>query len=44
MTEFTGDVGGAGHRALTSEQVIADDADLRAGRAGGPGRGQSGIA
>ena len=31
MTEFTGDVGGAGHRALTSEQVIADAADLRAG-------------
>jgi GAF domain-containing protein len=31
MTEFTGDVGGAGDRALTSEQVIADDADLRAG-------------
>jgi GAF domain-containing protein len=31
MTEFTGDVGGAGHPALTSEQVIADDADLRAG-------------
>ena len=31
MTEFTGDVGGAGHRALTSEQVIADDADLQAG-------------
>jgi GAF domain-containing protein len=31
MTEFTGDAGGLGHRALTSEQVIADDADLRAG-------------
>jgi hypothetical protein len=26
MTEFTGDVGGAGHRALTSEQVIVDAA------------------
>jgi GAF domain-containing protein len=31
MTEFTGDVGDAGDQALTSEQVIADDADLRAG-------------
>src|SRR6202167_2028105 len=31
MTEFTGDVGDAGDQALTSEQVIADVADLRAG-------------
>jgi hypothetical protein len=31
MAEFTGDVGGAGDRALTSEQVIADDAHSRAG-------------
>src|ERR1700732_5319165 len=31
MTEFTGDVRGAGHRALTSDQLIADAADLRAG-------------
>jgi hypothetical protein len=31
MTEFTGDAGGARDRALTSEQVIADHADLRAG-------------
>jgi hypothetical protein len=31
MTAFTGDVRAAGHRALTSEQVIADAAGLRAG-------------
>jgi GAF domain-containing protein len=31
MTEFTGDIGGARDRALTSEQVIADAADLQAG-------------
>jgi GAF domain-containing protein len=31
MTEFTGDAGGARDRALTSEQLIADDADLQAG-------------
>ena len=31
MTELPEDAGGLGHRALTSEQVIADDADLQAG-------------
>src|ERR1700694_4521987 len=31
MTEFTGDVDGARDRALASEQVSADDADLQAG-------------
>jgi transcriptional regulator with GAF, ATPase, and Fis domain len=31
MTEFTGNGGGAGDRALSAEQAIADDADLQAG-------------
>lgn len=31
MTEFTGDIVGSDDRALTSEQVIADATDLRAG-------------